>query len=941
MPLFMGSGAAPLGYYCANSIYRLAGRLWPGARGVAMRIESKTRTGRAAAFAGLAVAAGLALALVSAPCAGVAWADDAEGLGAADAQAGQVVLAGTEADDADAGEGQGASDAAADVPAAGEPGDAAGIPAGDATFDAVGEVGGTDAGAVPSDQVTGDSSDSQATFDAVEPDGSAPADVAQPNGGSGEQQGDKADGGADADSAPDAKVAPVAPGTLLSFVYADHASPALGDTVRLAVALADPTAQLRGATLTLRPAQGDDVAVEASKIDGGYLLFEVKAELLGQGKANVCGLTLSYVDQAKPEGVVDFTLDEGLSYQLEVAPEGGEAPVSQEAGAQDADGASFDAVGDAGGAQGPQASAVAADARLWLCDATLEARYFAGGAISLERAVADWLVSLGFEEFAQAAPADDACAEEDIDAQATTLFKDTPKKAWYVTEGWLDYVTGAGLMNGYTDGSGKFGPEDSITREQVVTILYRYANPTSKATTSSSQFGKVTHFSDVRTKQYYTAAVEWAFQNGITTGYSGTGAFGVGDPISREDLATMLYRFSKLCGNSGSLANISGYPDASSVDTWAKDGMRWANAAGIITGDKATNPARLKPTATATRAEAAKMFSVLVRDTLGGAKPQAASWTYGSLKAGNAYVTVGSTVTVAPQVSGSGKGLTYQYGWYNDAGQTWSGKGDATFSFYLGGSGTFHLWCQVSDSTGISRIQYTTVYVWQSLTPKASSSYDTYTWTVAPNLTIGATNGFTYEYTWKKGADEGSASYVGSSSGGTSKSISVGSDGFYWLYVKATDPEGHSSTAGVRVRAISGQSLEMYNNIRYLTSPTDWLLAVDTYNCLTGVYHKTSAGWEEAALWYCSPGTYYTPTVKGTFAVDSKGYYFDSYGVRCYWWTQFYGDYLFHSTTYYTNGAPKDTRLGMNLSHGCVRLATSNAKWIYDNIPAGTTVQVW
>ncbi len=915
-----------------------------------MELESKMRARRAGALAGLALTAGLALALSSAPCAGVglAQAQDAaqEGTSAeqavfADVRDVQEAPAAQEEPEpaAESGENQDAPADGAVVPATGETDAAAALPSDDVTFDSVDDA--ADAG--QADQTSGDSGQTQDAFDTVTPDGST-SDAA--DGASSAQQGEQADAGTNADASADVVVAPVAPKQLLSFVYADHATPALGDTVCLAVCLADPTVQLQGASLTLKTEQGGDVAVTSSKFDGGYLVFEVATELLGQGKATLSTLELSYADGIGHSAVVDFTLDDALSYQLEVMP-AGSATSAQQASTD----ATFDVVsGEASDEDAAEASeqaaeaatpAVAADARLWMCDDTQQVRYFEGSAVSLERATADWLASLGFAEFAQATDADDAQADDELDAQATKLFKDTPKNAWYVTEGWLDYVTSAGLMNGYTDGSGKFGPDAPVTREQVVTILYRYANPTSKATTSSSSFGTTTHFSDVSTKQYYTAAVEWAFQNGITTGYSGTGKFGVGDAISREDLATMLYRFAKLCDNSGSLANLSGYPDASSVDSWATSGMRWANAAGIVTGDKSTNPARLKPTATATRAEAAKMFTVLVRDTLAGAKPQASSWSYSSLKTGNTYITVGSTVSAAPQISGSASGLTYEYGWYNDAGQTWSGKGNSTFNFYLGGSGTFHLWCQVSDSSGVSRIQYATVYAWQSLTPKASASNDTYTWTVAPNLTIGSTRGFTYEYTWKSGYDEGSASYMGSSSGGTSKSVNVWSDGFYWLYVKATDPEGHSSTAGVRVRAISGQSLDMYNNIRYLSSPTDWLLAVDTYNCLTGVYHKTSYGWEEAALWYCSPGTYATPTVTGTFAVDSKGYYFDSYGVRCYWWTQFYGEYLFHSTTYYTSGAPKDTRLGMNLSHGCVRLATENAKWIYDNIPAGTTVRVW
>ncbi len=58
-----------------------------------------------------------------------------------------------------------------------------------------------------------------------------------------------------------------------------------------------------------------------------------------------------------------------------------------------------------------------------------------------------------------------------------------------------------------------------------------------------------------------------------------------------------------------------------------------------------------------------------------------------------------------------------------------------------------------------------------------------------------------------------------------------------------------------------------------------------------------------------------------------------------YYYTQFCGNYLFHSVTYYQNTFNiMDGRLGMNLSHGCVRLQIDNAKWIYDNIPSGTKV---
>ena len=372
--------------------------------------------------------------------------------------------------------------------------------------------------------------------------------------------------------------------------------------------------------------------------------------------------------------------------------------------------------------------------------------------------------------------------------------------------------------------------------------------------------------------------------------------------------------------------------------------MRWANGRGIITGDKTQTPARLKPQDNTTRAEAAKMFTVLVRDTLNGAQLQGPAWTYSSLSTPNHYLIAGGNITATPQVSGSTSDLTYEYGWYNTAGETWrsGSKKDASFSYYLGGSGTFTLWCQVTDSNGISRIQTAEVIVWQALAPTATSEWDMHTWTIGVNHTAPSNSGFTFEYVWKKGMYEDTAATLGrEKSTNTSKTVWLNSDGFYWLYAKVTDPEGHQSYAGTRVKVISGDSVYMYNEIRNLTSPTEWLLAVDTESCLVGVYYKMPYGWEEGALWLCSPGTYYTPTVKGLFSVGLRDIYFDSYGVRCYYWTQFYGDYLFHSTTYYTNGAPKDTRLGMHLSHGCVRLETSNAKWIYETIPSGTTVYVY
>ena len=739
---------------------------------------------------------------------------------------------------------------------------------------------------------------------------------------------DKPAGDTEADA-----VAPVAPAELVNFAYASHAAPALGDKVPLAIALQDENAQPAKGVLTMRGALGD-VAFESTRTDGRFLVFDLATESLGVGQAQLVQLEVTFADGSR--SVVDFLAD-AAAYTIEVAQE---ASAPTDADAEDAPDAADPTAAqqDASGKMN-----LPADARLWLFQKDEPAKVFDGSSIEVEQAVAEKLLVLGFGEF-EVVP-----APTEADALAASkpyLYKDTPANEWYVTEGWLDYVTSSGLMTGYTTGAdaGNFGPQDQISRAQVLVILYRYANPSSDATTNPSSYGKTSHFYDVPTGEYFTAAVEWAYQNGITTGYIGTGLFGPNDPVTRQDLATMLHRFAKGCGVGGNLGNISSFPDANEVNAYAWNAMRWANGRGIITGDKTQTPARLKPQANTTRAEAAKMFTVLVRDTLDGAQLQGPAWTYSSLSTPNHYLIAGGNIIATPQVSGSTSDLTYEYGWYNTAGETWrsGSKKDASFSFYLGGSGTFTLWCQVTDSNGISRIQTAEVIVWQALAPTATSAWDMHSWTIGVNHTAPSNSGFTFEYVWKKGMYEDTATTLGrEKSTSTSKTVWLDSDGFYWLYAKVTDPEGHQSYAGTRVKVISGDSVYVYNKIRNLTSPTEWLLAVDTESCLVGVYYKMPYGWEEGALWLCSPGTYYTPTVTGLFSVGSRGYYFDSYGVRCYYWTQFYGDYLFHSTTYSTNGSPIDTRLGMHLSHGCVRLEISNARWIYETIPSGTTVLVY
>ena len=121
-------------------------------------------------------------------------------------------------------------------------------------------------------------------------------------------------------------------------------------------------------------------------------------------------------------------------------------------------------------------------------------------------------------------------------------------------------------------------------------------------------------------------------------------------------------------------------------------------------------------------------------------------------------------------------------------------------------------------------------------------------------------------------------------------------------------------------------------------SATNYFIAVDIKNHRTIVMKRTNGIWKVVKNWICTTGAPSSPTVLGTYTVGIKGYSFGS-GYTCYYYTQFWGDYLFHSVKYYEGTRQvMDGRLGMDLSEGCVRLDIANAKWIYDTIPEDTRV---
>lgn len=125
------------------------------------------------------------------------------------------------------------------------------------------------------------------------------------------------------------------------------------------------------------------------------------------------------------------------------------------------------------------------------------------------------------------------------------------------------------------------------------------------------------------------------------------------------------------------------------------------------------------------------------------------------------------------------------------------------------------------------------------------------------------------------------------------------------------------------------------------SSNTSYLVVTDTANTSVFIYTGRRGAWTFDRAFICAPGLKSTPTRLGRFTISNKGYSFGK-GFTCYYYTQYSGPYLFHSILYYQDTwKVQDPTLGKPASHGCLRLSTENAKWIYDNIPRGTKVWVY
>ena len=178
---------------------------------------------------------------------------------------------------------------------------------------------------------------------------------------------------------------------------------------------------------------------------------------------------------------------------------------------------------------------------------------------------------------------------------ASSPFKDVKAGEWY--EESVNYVYENKLMNGMT--AVTFEPETPMDRAMLVTVLYRAEG--SPAVTAS------TPFNDLK-EDWYVKPVAWAYENKVVYGTSDV-TFSPSTPITREQIATIFYRFAGSKGRDTSVkADISSFPDAAKVSDYAKDAVSWAVGVGLIKGNAIGGKTLVDPQGNATRAQVATIL---------------------------------------------------------------------------------------------------------------------------------------------------------------------------------------------------------------------------------------------------------------------------------------------------------------------------------------------
>lgn len=197
----------------------------------------------------------------------------------------------------------------------------------------------------------------------------------------------------------------------------------------------------------------------------------------------------------------------------------------------------------------------------------------------------------------------DAAVKALADAQAALKtaelpYADVAEDAWYYDAVAYNYY--AGTMTGLKPD--RFAPAETLVRAQFAAVLHKMNGAVEVEYTDK--------FSDVKENDWFKDPVLWAAENAIVTGYTDSKEFGPNDVVTREQMATMMYRYAKNYKKYevSEDGDYSSFPDAKNVQEFAQDAMKWAVKEGIITGKTINGVLCLDPQGSANRAECATII---------------------------------------------------------------------------------------------------------------------------------------------------------------------------------------------------------------------------------------------------------------------------------------------------------------------------------------------
>lgn len=227
------------------------------------------------------------------------------------------------------------------------------------------------------------------------------------------------------------------------------------------------------------------------------------------------------------------------------------------------------------------------------------------------------------------------CLGASVFAAEDTGFSDVADDAWYAEA--VAYCRDQGIMSGVTETT--FAPGSTMTRAMLASVLYQIEG--SPAVTGDDAF------TDTQSGAWYAPAVLWASQEGMITGYGGN-RFGTNDPVTRQQIATILWKYA----GSPTVETGAAFADETAISSWAAAAVDWARSEGLVSG-KAGN--RFDPAGNATRAEVAAILQNLLQGE------QSETPTEEGARVLVAYFSAtGNTETIAAHIAEAVDGQLYE-----------------------------------------------------------------------------------------------------------------------------------------------------------------------------------------------------------------------------------------------------------------------------------------